>query len=181
MRKSADQVVVDVAGVGYEVSTTPRALGELPSVGEEVVLHTHLHLREDGMALYGFLTESERDVFRLLLGASGVGPRVALSILSTMDPVELRRAVGTDDAAALTLVPGIGKRTAQKLILELRPRLTLPDGELPGTTGPLTEVREALEGLGYQAAEIRQVLAGLPTDAPVEQILKSALQELGRE
>jgi Holliday junction DNA helicase RuvA len=176
-----DGVVVDVEGVGYQVAMTPRGLAELPAIGEEVVLHTHLHLREDGMALFGFLSDSERDLFRVLLGASGVGPKLALSILATLPPVELRRAVASEDAGALSLVPGVGKRTAQKLILELRPRLALPDGELPSGAGSLADVRQALESLGYGSAQIRDVLASLPSDGPVEQLLREALQELGRQ
>ena len=102
---------------------TPRTVGELPPVGEEVVLHTHLHLREDGMALYGFTSESERQLFRMLITASGVGPKMALAVLGSSTADELRRIIVTEDVDSLTLVPGIGKRTAQKLILDLRPKL----------------------------------------------------------
>lgn len=177
--RRASSVVVDVSGVGYEVSVTPRGLEELPSLGEQVVLHTHLHVREDDMALYGFLSEQERDVFRVLLGASGVGPKVALSILATLEPARLRQALTAEDVDSLSLVPGIGKRTAQKLILELRPRLALPDAELPGE-GALAEVRQALENLGYGPAQIRDALAGLSPEGKVEELLREALQELGR-
>lgn len=180
VRKASTGVVVDVGGVGYEVAVTPRALADLPAVGEEVVLHTHLHTREDALALYGFPGEPERELFRTLLGASGVGPKMALAILATLEPAELRRAVEAEDVAALSLVQGIGKRTAQKLILELRPKLALPDGDLPSGGGSLAEVREALEGLGYEAGEIREVLAGLAAEEPVEALLRTALKELGR-
>lgn len=180
VRRGASSVTVDVEGLGYEVAVTPRALADLPPVGEEVVLHTHLHVREDELSLFGFPTEGERDLFRVLLGASGVGPKVGLAILATFQPAELRRAVQAEDVGALSLVPGIGKRTAQKLILELRPRLALPDGDLPTEKGALAEVREALEGLGYGVGEIREVLAGLDGEDSVEDLLKSALRELGR-
>lgn len=178
--KHAETVVLDVAGVGYEIAVTPRSLVELPGIGEEAVLHTHLHVREDQLALFGFPEGDQRDLFRLLLGVSGVGPKVALAILATLSPDDLRRAVLTEDADALTLVPGIGKRSAQKLMLELRPKLDLPDADLPSSGSAAAEVREALEGLGYQASEIRQALQVVDTALPVEELLRSALRQLGR-
>ncbi len=178
--KHAERIVLDVAGVGYEIAVTPRALVDLPGVGEEAVIHTHLHVREDVLAVYGFPDEDQRDVFRLLLGVSGVGPKVALAILGTFTVTELRRAVVTEDADALTLVPGIGKRSAQKLMLELRPKMDLPDAELPSSGSAVAEVRDALEGLGYQAAEIRDAMRSLPADLAVEDMLRATLQELGR-
>jgi Holliday junction DNA helicase RuvA len=173
-------VVVEAAGVGYEIAITPHGLGELPPLGEEAVVHTHLHVREDQQALYGFLNPEERNIFRVLLGASGVGPKLAMAILATLPPADLRRAVGADDVAALEAVPGVGKRTAQKLILELRPRLDMGDGELPGDGGRLAEVRQALESLGFGAPEIRDALREVSTDAPTEDVLQHALQALGR-
>ena len=174
-------MLLDVAGVGYEMSVPPRALVELPRIGEEAVIHTHLHVREDAMAIYGFSTEDQRDLFRVLLGISGVGPKVGLAILGTMTPDDLRRAVLTEDAGALTAVPGIGKRSAQKLLLELRPKLELPDSDLAPSNSPLSEVRSALEGLGYQSEEIRAVMADLPETDEVESLLRHALQALGRQ
>ncbi|HHC07257.1 MAG TPA: Holliday junction branch migration protein RuvA [Actinobacteria bacterium] len=176
--KDAEVVTVEVGGIGYEVTTTPKDLAALPPVGEEVVLHTHLHVREDALALFGFLEADRRDLFRLLLGVSGVGPRVALGILGTLGPEELRRAVVTEDVAALTAVPGIGRRSAQKLMLELRPRLELADADVLGG-GPGAEVREALEALGYRDDEIRRVLAEVPAEASVEEAVRRALQRLG--
>lgn len=178
--KIADRVLIDVSGVGYEIAVPPRALVELPGVGEEAVVHTHLHVREDALSLFGFAEEDQRDLFRVLLGVSGVGPKVALAILGTMTPDDLRRAVLTEDAAALTAVPGIGKRSAQKLLLELRPKLELPDAEVAPSGSPLAEVRTALEGLGYQSEEIRAAMAELPDTDEVESLLRHALQELGR-
>jgi len=178
--KGTDSVLLDVGGVGYEVAMPPCGLGELPPVGEEVVVHTHLHVREDQMALFGFTAEDERDLFRVLLGTSGVGPKLALAMLATLRPAELRRALISEDAAALTAVPGIGKRSAQKLILDLRARLDLPDAEMVGSGSAVAEVRQALEGLGYQPAEIREGLAGLDTEGSVEDLLRAALQRLGR-
>ncbi len=175
----ADAVMVDVGGVGYEVAVTGRTFGELPVVGSEIVLHTHLHVREDQMALFGFTTADDRDLFRLLMGVSGVGPKVGLAILATMTADDLRRVVATDDAAALTAVPGIGNRSAQKLLLELRPKLDVPDGGLQASA-PLGEVRTALEGLGYQSDEISGAVRDLPADLPVEELLKRSLQALGK-
>ena len=172
-------VLVDVHGIGYEVAVTARSFSELPGVGSGVVLHTHLHVREDQMSLFGFTTADDRDLFRLLMGVSGVGPKVGLAILATMTADDLRRVVATDDAAALTAVPGIGKRSAQKLLLELRPKLDVPDGELEAS-GPLAEVRAALEGLGYQSDEISSALRDLPAGLPVEELLRSSLQTLGK-
>ncbi len=178
--KTADFALVDVGGVGYAVAVTPRTAAALPAVGEQAVLHTHLHVREDVLALYGFETGDERDIFETLIGVSGVGPKLALAVLATFSPDELRQVVLSEDAAALTAVPGIGQRSAQKLLLELRPKMDLPDSPLqPGSD--VAEVREALETLGYQSAEIRDVLRGLPVDGSVEELLRQALQELGKQ
>jgi Holliday junction DNA helicase RuvA len=178
--KGVEGLLLDAGGVGFEVVMSPRGLGEIPAVGEVVVVHTHLYLREDQAVLYGFPTAEEREVFRILLGAAGVGPRLALALLGTLRPLELRRAIVTADADALTVVPGVGKRTAQRLILDLRARLEMPELETVPGAGSLAEVRSALEGLGYQAAEIRQALEGLPVEGEIEDLLRSALQRLGR-
>lgn len=175
----ATGVVIDVGGVGYEVAMTASGFAELPSIGEEAVIHTHLHVREDQMALFGFTSADQRDLFRLLIGVSGVGPKVAMAILGTMTTNDLRRAVATDDVVALTAVPGIGKRSAQKLLLELRPRLELPDTVM-GSSGAMAETRAALEGLGYQNDEIRAAMRDLSADLPVEELLRRSLQRLGK-
>lgn len=174
-----DTVLIDVAGVGYDVSVTGRTFLDLPSVGSEVTMYTHLHVREDQMALFGFSTSDDRDLFRLLLGVSGVGPKVGLAILATMSADDLRTVVATDDVDALTAVPGIGKRTAQKYLLELRPKLEIADSALH-TSGPLGEVRGALEGLGYQPDEISTALRDMPADLPVQEMLRRSLQVLGK-
>jgi len=180
-----DAVIVDVAGVGYEVAMTPRAIAGLPGIGEEIVLHTHLYVREEVMALYGFETESARSLFRVLIGTSGIGPKVAMAMLASYSPAELHAAIATEDVNALSAVPGIGKRTAQKVILELRPKLADLDAESVigngQTAGAGAQVREALEHLGYSSAEIRDVVGGLPGDAPVQEQLRQALQTLGRQ
>ncbi|NQV08081.1 Holliday junction branch migration protein RuvA [bacterium] len=179
--KTIGSVVLDVGGVGYEIALNAVGVGDLPAVGEEAVVHTHLHVREDLMALYGFPTEEERDLFRLLLGASGVGPKLAMAVLGTLSPAELQRAVLTEDVDTLVAVPGIGKRSAQKLVLDLRARFQMPEAEavLSGGSG-VAEVRDALEGLGYQPAEIREALEGIDVAGSVEDLLKAALQRLGR-
>ncbi len=180
--KRGEGVLLDVGGIGYEVIVAPRTLTELPGIGEDAVVHTHLHVREDLQALYGFTSQSARDLFRLLIGVSGVGPKVAMAILGTMAPDELRRVVVTEDVDALTAVPGIGKRSAAKLMLELRPKLDLPDLEvgLGASSSAVVEVRGALEGLGYDASEIREALAALPHDLGVEDLLRRSLQRLGQ-
>ncbi len=177
---SGTVALVEAGGIGYEVSMAPSSLQQLPHIGEEVVIHTHLHVREDLLELYGFTERRDRDVFRTLLTASGVGPRLALAVLGTLGEESLRHAISTEDTETLTLVPGIGKRSAQKLVLYLKGKLAGGEAELGAAPGSVAEIREALEGLGYQTAEIRDVLAGLPADEPVEDLLKMALQELGR-
>lgn len=174
-----ENVVLDVGGVGYVIAVTPRTLIDLPSVGEEAVLHTHLHVRDDQLSLFGFDSTADKDLFGLLIGISGVGPKLALAILSTMTFEQLSVAVTSADVAALTAVPGIGQRSAQKLLLELKPKLDVVE-DMSVVSGPRSEVREALEGLGYGSDEIRGTLAQMPTDLPVEELLKLSLQQLGR-
>jgi len=174
-----ETIVLDVAGVGYLVAVTPRTLTDLPGVGEEVVLHTHLHVREDQLALYGFSSLPDKDLFGLLLGVSGVGPKVAMAILGTMTYEQLSAAVSSDDIAALTAVPGIGKRSAQKLLLELKPKMDVLDEASYGSS-EISEVRVALEGLGYSADEIRGTLVDMPEDLPIEEMVRRSLRQLGR-
>ena len=177
--KSDGSVVVEVGGVGYIVAVTPRTLMNLPPRGEQAVLHTHLHVREDQLSLFGFDTTEDKDLFALLLGVSGVGPKVGLAILATMTPDQLRMAVVSGDTAALTAVPGIGKRSAEKLMVELRPKMEASINTTTGS-GPMSDVREALSGLGYGPDEIRDTLATMPHDLPIEDLLKRSLQQLGK-
>lgn len=171
-------VLVDVGGIGHEVTMPTREIGDLPPVGEEVVVHTHLHVREDQLALYGFTTEATRDLFRVLVAAPGVGPKLAVAMLATMTHDQIRVAVHAGDADALTTVPGIGGKTAQKLIIELRSRLDAGEAPLE-PSGGVSAVRQALEGLGYTAGEIREALDGLDTSIEVEDLLRAALQRMG--
>ncbi|MDA2979481.1 MAG: Holliday junction branch migration protein RuvA [Actinomycetota bacterium] len=177
--RRTESVILDVGGVGYRIAVTPRTLVALPGLGEEAVLHTHLHVREDQLALFGFGSIEERDLFDLLLGASGVGPKVALAILATLTPDDLRRAVAGNDLALLTAVPGIGKRSAEKLMLELRPKMDVL-AEANSSSGAMSQAREALENLGYSSEEIRDSLSDLSHESPVEELVTMALRSLGK-
>lgn len=180
-RTPSGEVLVEVGGVGYRVLVPTSALATLPA-GASAFLFTHLHVREDAMVLYGFPTRDERDTFEVLLGASGVGPKLALAILSVHQPSSLRRALLDDDLDALTLVPGVGKRTAQRLLVDLKARLDVPTIDLvevgSGGPNPRAEVREALTGLGYGSDEVRAVLGQLADDGAVEELLRDALKLL---
>jgi Holliday junction DNA helicase RuvA len=170
---------VEVVGVGYEVTMTPRGLAAMPGIGEEVVVHTHTHAREDELRLYGFGSEPDRDLFRVLLGAAGVGPKLAMAILGSMSHDEIVRAIVTEDADSLTVVPGVGKRGAQKIVLELAPKLVGFDVDVVGSPNTVT-VRQALEGLGYSTEEINGVMSELDPDSTIEMQIKTALRALGR-
>ncbi|MDQ3311661.1 MAG: Holliday junction branch migration protein RuvA, partial [Actinomycetota bacterium] len=163
----------------------PRLLAELEPTSS-VFLYIHHHIREDAQTLYGFATVDDRATFRVLLTTHGVGPALALAILATHPPAVLVDVVAEGDAGALTLVPGVGKKTAERLIVELRNRLSLPiiEGGAPltggerGSPSAITEVREALAGLGYQPDEIRESLRELAVDGEPASLLREALQQL---
>jgi Holliday junction DNA helicase RuvA len=180
-RTTSGEVLVEVGGVGYRVNVPLRVVPALDP-GSNAFLFTHLHVREDAMTLYGFPTRDERDTFEALISATGVGPKLALAILSVHTPGTLRRGLADDDLDALVLVPGVGKRTAQRLIIELKARLEVPDLDLAetilGASTPRGEVREALVGLGYSPEEVRGVLAQLADDGTVEDLLRDALRVL---
>jgi Holliday junction DNA helicase RuvA len=180
----ADGAVIEVGGVGYRVFLTPKAAAGLPRDGE-VLVHTVTYVREDTLALYGFATTDERRAFEQLLTATGVGPKLALAVLAVHAPDALRRAVSAGDTDALTLVPGVGRKGAARLILELKGKLGEGEPDLPADeTGrpAYAEVREALGALGYGPAEIKTALAALPPDAgasSTEELLRLALRGLG--
>jgi Holliday junction DNA helicase RuvA len=170
-----------VGGVGYRVLVPLGALGALEP-GANAFLFTHLHVRDDAMVLYGFPTRDERDTFEALIGATGVGPKLGLAILTVHSPTSLQRALRSDDLDALVLVPGVGKRTAQRLLIELKARLDVSDlvtvpADGNGASGHV-DVRQALAGLGYAPDEVRGVVADLPDDEPVEDLLREALRRL---
>jgi Holliday junction DNA helicase RuvA len=189
-RSAKGDVLVEVGGgVGYRVQVPTSAHHVLGELGSPVFLHVHTHVREDALVLYGFPTADERVAFEALLGTHGIGPAVALNILSVHSPIALRRAVAADDVDALTLVPGIGKKTAARLLLELKSRLSLDD--LPSETSfvvvgsaadggptPRNEVRNALAALGYGVDEVREAVRSLPEDGSVEDLLRTALRQL---
>jgi Holliday junction DNA helicase RuvA len=175
------EVLVEVGGVGYRLLVPLPALAMLET-GTPAFLFTHLHVRDDALILYGFSDRDERDTFEVLIGVSGVGPKLALSILSVHSPSALRRVLFDEDLDALMLVPSVGKRTAQRLLVELQARLEVPSSVGPsdasGAPSPRAEVREALAGLGYAPDEVRDALARLPEEGSVEDLLREALRLL---
>ncbi|HEY4331407.1 MAG TPA: Holliday junction branch migration protein RuvA [Ilumatobacteraceae bacterium] len=185
LERGADtELLLEVGGVGYLVTVMPRTLAELEP-GVPVFLHVHHHIREDAQTLYGFLRGEERATFQVLLATHGVGPAVAMSILGTHTPVALVDIVASSDLASLTLVPGVGKKTAERLLVELKGRLNIPVLEPVGASGSsgggsaIGDVREALYGLGYAPDEVRDTLRELNTDTSSATMLREALQLLG--
>jgi Holliday junction DNA helicase RuvA len=184
---SAGEVLLEVGGVGYRVIVPGGILHRVGELGAPAFVHVHTHVREDAIILYGFTSRDERSCFEALIGTHGVGPAVALAMLSVHSPTALRRAVATDDVDALCLVPGIGKKTAIRLLIELKARLDL-DLEEPvlsmvgapssGPSASRQEVRAALAGLGYGHDEVREALASLPPEGTVEDLLRLALRGL---
>lgn len=180
-RLPPSEILLEVGGVGYRV-TVPAATLAAAAPGQPLFLHVHTHVREDALVLFGFAAADDRRCFEALLGAHGVGPALALAILSAHSPGALRRAVAAGDADALVAVPGVGRKTAARLLLELQSRLDAPLEE-PGFAngmgaGPRAEVRAALAGLGYGPDEVRDALRSLPDDGTVEELLTSALRQM---
>ena len=178
------QVLVEVAGVGYRVTVTPTTSVPVGEVGQEIFLHIHHHFRESDQTLFGFLSRQERRCFETLLSAHGVGPSLALAVLGVHGPNELVRLIAEEDVSSLCLVPGIGKKTASRLLIELKDSLDISaelDAVNTGTgadrRSAMVEVQEALGGLGYSLEEIRPVLADLAGDDP-SVLLREALQRL---
>ena len=179
--RTTDGCFLDVDGVGYRLACSGTTLAALPAEGKEIRLFTHLHVREDALSLFGFATESEQRIFEALLGVSGVGPKVALQVCSAFTPEALRTALVTDDVATISSVPGIGKKTAQRMILDLKEKLALPDLEIVGARpDALSKARSALENLGYSAGEVRVALSEVAPaqEDSVEDLVKSALRVL---
>lgn len=188
-RSDAGNALVEVGGVGYYVAVTPRTLAELEP-GASVFLHVHHHIREDAQTLFGFLHRDERNTFQVLIATHGIGPALALAILGTHNPAALIDIVAGNDIGALTLVPGVGKKTAERLLVELRNKLSLPllepvgaNGQAGGRGSVVGDVREALLGLGYGVDEIRDALREVPGTADgssdASAVLRDALKLLG--
>ncbi|MEB3328262.1 MAG: Holliday junction branch migration protein RuvA [Candidatus Sericytochromatia bacterium] len=187
-----DAAIVDVAGVGYQVLLSGRHLGALPPLGEPVLVHTHLVVREDALTLVGFPSPEERELFLLLHGVSGVGAKTALGVLSALTVPEVVAAVVAQDPRALARAPGVGKKTAERIILELREKLAAwrpvadggslggPRRAAGGLDGPTDEALLALLALGYSEEEAREALAAAPSEAPVEETIRAALAHLSR-
>jgi Holliday junction DNA helicase RuvA len=180
VEKGVGRVVLNVAGVGYELVVPSSLLASLPHVGERARIHTRMVVREDSMTLFGFTSPDERELFDLLTGVTGVGPKVALAFLSSLKPDALRRAVAAGDADALTVVPGVGKKVAQRVVVDLRDRLGGVGAEIIAI-GPLADVRDALLALGLTPTEAAQVLADIdPEGKAPDDLLREALQKVGR-
>ncbi len=184
-RSITGEILVEVAGVGYRIQAGPVTAARIGDLGAEVFVWTHHHVREDAATLFGFATKSERDAFEALLGAHGVGPALALAILSVHPPAALVRVLAEDDVAALCLVPGVGKKTAARLLIELKTRLDVPLADAPvtgaedGSASPSAraDVRDALAGLGYTPEEVAEATRELP-DGDSGDLLKEALRRL---
>ena len=176
--KRADGLVLDVGGVGYLLQVTPRALRRASGPGE-VVLETYLHVREDALQLFGFADAEERELFELLLSVQGVGPKVALAIVSGSPPADLRRAIVLEDTARFEAIPGIGRKTAQRVVLELKEKLGAPGGASPEGEEPAPHLvaRDALVGLGYSVAEAEAALAGVDAELSPEERVRLALRK----
>ena len=183
LEKNPPTLLVDVNGVGYLVDVPMSTFYDLPGLGERVVLLTQQIVREDAHLLYGFLTAGERDAFRLLVKISGVGPRTALAVLSGMSVADLAQAVTLQESGRLTKVPGIGKKTAERLLLELKgklgPELVVPGGK-PAAPDASVDVMHALLALGYSEREVAAVVRGIGAEASVSDGIKQALKLLAK-
>ncbi|MDP9456917.1 MAG: Holliday junction branch migration protein RuvA [Actinobacteria bacterium] len=179
--KDMEGVVVDVGGVGYRASTSSSTLRALPAVGEDCVLHTRMVVREDAMLLFGFAGREERAAFDTLTAISKIGPKLALAILSALSPQEVAEAVGRGDVIKLASVPGLGKKTAERLVLELKGKnlSAFDPGIGGGTGGPFIEAREALAALGYSIEEAEKALQAVPPQDTVQRYVKEALRRIG--
>jgi holliday junction DNA helicase RuvA len=187
VEKDTEGVVIDVGGVGYRASCSLATLRALPSVGEECVVHTRMVVREDAMLLFGFAAREERSAFDALTAVSKVGPKLGLSVLSNMTPPEISTAVARGDVVKLASVPGLGKKTAERLVLELKgkdlavfgPEPAVSGGGNGGGGGPYMEARDALAALGYRLEEAEKALNDVPPQETVEKYIKEALRRIG--
>ena len=179
--RTIDGCFIDVGGVGYRLTCSARTLASLPPDGEAARLFTHTHVREDALSLFGFFSEAEQRIFELLIGVGGVGPKVALAVCSAISPDDLRRSLVSDDVAAISSVPGIGRKTAQRIVLDLKEKMSLPDLDIVGARPDMvSKARSALENLGYSAGEVRVALNEVPItdDDGLEDVVRQALKVL---
>ena len=185
--KQAPQIVIECSGVGYEVETPMSTFLDLPAIGSDLFLHTHLVVREDAQILYGFATDDERVLFRTLLKVNRVGAKMALGVLSAMSAKDFRRCVEYEDASTLSKIPGVGKKTAERLIIEMRDRIDKVVPAVPGAT-PLnveasarSEAFDALVSLGYKAGEVNKLIGKLDIeDRSAEDIIRQALRQVAQ-
>jgi len=186
VEKDPEGVVLDVSGVGYRAAASLATLRALPSLGEECVIHTRMVVREDAMLLFGFATKEERSAFDALTAVSKIGPKLALAVLSSMSPPQIAEAVARGDVLKFASVPGLGRKSAERLVLELKgkdiavfapePAISADGG---GGGGPYMEAREALAGLGYSLEEAEKALNNIPPQDTVEKYIKEALRRIG--
>ncbi len=185
LEKHPPQVLVEVHGVGYEVDVPMSTFYNLPAVGEQLSLYTHFSVREDAQQLFGFLTAKEREVFRLLIRITGVGPKLALSVLSGLSVDELAQAVALQETGRLTRIPGVGRKTAERLLLELKGKLAdvLPAGPAAAATpaGVQADALHALIALGYSDKEAVAVVKQLPEGLALEEAIRQALKLLAKK
>ena len=183
--RTDSELLIEVAGLGYRVQVTPAVVDQVGSLGSEVFLFIHHHQREDAGTLFGFGSLDERRVFETLISTHGVGPSMGLAILSVHSPLGLRQVLATDDIDGLCMVPGVGKKTAARLLIELKTRLKVPEGVVStsagagaGANSARGDVRDALLGLGYGPEEVARVLSELPEATDTSDLLRQALQRL---
>ncbi|MCE2526338.1 MAG: Holliday junction branch migration protein RuvA [Actinomycetia bacterium] len=178
--RKPEGVIIDVGGVGYEVAMAPSVVENLSAGHGEVVISTHMQVWSEGMRLYGFPTSDERDLFRLLISAQGVGPKVGLAILSTLGSETVREAVRSEDVTTFTRVSGVGKKTAQRLILDLKGKLEASEANVVRGASRSSQLWEALAALGYRSNEIRSAVAAGDPRSSFEDQLRAALRELAQ-
>ena len=181
--KRPASALIDVGGVGYQLAMSTSSLAGLPAEGDEVTVWTHLHVREDELSLFGFESESEKAAFELLITVSGVGPKVALSALSAMSAETLAQAIAMEDDTLIATIPGVGKKTAQRIILDLKDKLGAaeigPSARGGGSSLAVAEANDALLGMGFSSAEIAIALHGSDKGADTQSLVRHALRRLG--
>ncbi len=182
--KTLTSAFVETGGIGYEVGMAHSSLAKLPEAGQPVCIFTYLHVREDALSLYGFLSQEEKDLFLQLLSVSGVGPKVALAALSYYEPAALAEAIGAEDVTRVAKIPGIGKKTAQRIILELKGSIHAPQCDLfqeqsAARQSVISGAQEALLAMGFTSAEAELALAGAPSDSAEGVLVQYALKRLG--